>query len=135
VNAALVTIRARVQSLADDVARAAGRNFRLGLDQGPAADFPGPRDMAYAWEDPDARLKLGITVGPAFFRLRPDQQEAILRHEMAHIYQYLVQREVPDPEHDADRLAEWLWGAPIHYGEDGIQTLHPGYTRPLHLPL
>jgi hypothetical protein len=66
-------------------------------------------------------------------RLPEPKLEAILRHEMGHVVDLLVPAEgladwnLPTTiERRADAIAEKVWGQPVYYGEDLVQTLEEG---------
>lgn len=113
--------------------------------------FPARRNMAYCAyrEGPDGPEDIQIVVAPKLTRGDKARIEAILRHELAHAIEfYLGEREVRrlaeqdgyrlprGPERRADRVAEIIWGEPVYYDRDLVQTLERGTRpRPRHLGL
>lgn len=92
-----------------------------------------------------------VTVAPCLEQEEDARIEGILRHELAHAIDALYSRkqiaarlgvaarDLPSPDEEAERLAdviaEILWGKPILYDEDEIQSIEFGVTpRPRHLP-
>lgn len=69
-----------------------------------------------------------------------DRTDAILRHEIGHIIDF-AQVSLPPglphtPERRADAIAEYLWGQPILYDHDTVQSLTSGISpRPANLGL
>jgi hypothetical protein len=136
-------VRARVKQLAETMSRKREHPpYRLVVTPVtlPAAreEFPKRRDVAVA-----------IQHGPRDFEIRlawlkfkywsRNRQEAILRHELAHVDQYLSDYDGEGPdgagvEVDADRFAAWCWGDAIRYDAEDVQTLGRGRLRPAHLP-
>ena len=112
----------------------------VGKDQ----EFPQERDYAYCALNNDGSIE--VVVAPDFEDLSEDNQEALLRHELAHALEFelgekrihylfgpILSRSV---ERRADEVAELIWGDPILYGSDDIQTLEEGeYPRPARLGL
>lgn len=67
--------------------------------------------------------------------------DAIVRHEIGHMVDYSGLADLPEtlpttPERRADAIAELIWGEPIRYDTEFVQTLGDGVTpRPDHLGL
>ena len=108
------------------------------------------RGRSFAWTgiDPDRGVYVEANVRLA--REPADRQEAILRHEMGHVVDFLYSRDdvaarlaLPEgwrawparPEKYADAVAEAIFGDRILYDDASIQTLRVGtWPRPGHLP-
>ncbi len=114
------------------------------LEVGDPSEFPEDRDYAYCEHCIDNTIK--IVVAPGFENLPDLNQEAILRHELAHALEFAlgVKRANHDfgpmlsrtPERRADQIAEVFWQEPILYDEKDLQTLDQGhYPRPERLGL
>jgi hypothetical protein len=93
-----------------------------------------------------------VIYGPAKFHLKfaqkvvhapPPRLDALVRHELGHVIDYGTERTaldtwaasrgvvLPDtPERRADAVCEAVWGAPIFYDEEDVQTVLPGGVRP-----
>lgn len=111
--------------LHDYVRRHYDPTFHVELYRGDASEFPKKRNMAYCRME---RSKVTIHVAPKMARAPMGQIEGVLRHEFGHAVFMLGGR--PDhTERQADALAEDLFGAPIYYDRDLIQTIDGG-TRP-----
>jgi hypothetical protein len=86
-----------------------------------------------------------LRIAEKFLRADLNRQDAILRHEIGHIVDFSVPPHVlagwcPElsatPERKADEIATWLWGDPIFYDTEDVQSLRPGITpRPERLGL
>ena len=108
-------------------------NLDVSLVVGEAADFPARRDYAYcAWDG----NKAVITVAPKLARAGVHRQTALIRHELAHAY--LMAQDLDHTERECDEVAESLFGDPIYYDADLVQTTSKARgkhrRRPSHLP-
>ena len=132
------------RTLHRDARDIAGADFRVPLLVGEPQQFPARRNMAYcAYRDGNAgRRDIAIVVAPKLCRGGRQRVQAILRHELAHALEFHLGEDelremaaadgirLPEgPERRADRVAEIIWGDPIYYDRDLVQTLERG-TRP-----
>ena len=104
---------------------------------GDSSDFPAARDYAYcSWEPGHHGGSGTITVAPKLLRAPRHRQEGILRHELAHAA--LMSADLDHTEHECDAVAEALFGSPIYYDADDIQTVSKRAAvhrrRPAYLP-
>ena len=86
-----------------------------------------------------------LRVAERFLSASFDRQDAILRHEIGHIVDFTVPphimkewwpRLAKTPERRADQIASCIWGCPIFYDEEDVQTLRFGtFPRPERLGL
>ena len=122
------------------------RPFRLFVDEtNKLAHFSQPRGFAFVESD---GTQASLTVAGKMFKLDKHNFDAIVRHEIGHVVDFLV----PDaklrrlfgpglhgaqaPERRADDIAEAIWGDRIQYDRNDVQTLRPGtWPRPLRLGL
>ena len=105
----------------------AGPFFEVSLYAGEPGEFPKARNMAYCHHEPRTGA-LTIVVAPKLFHGDRQRIEAVLRHEFGHALHFFCGH--PDHgERDADTLAEQVFGDPIYYDRETVQTLRPG-TRP-----
>jgi hypothetical protein len=79
----------------------------------------------------------------------PERLDALVRHELGHVVDFASDAKVLDawaaargvrlartPERRADTICEAVWGAPIFYDKEDVQTLRPGVSpRPARLGL
>lgn len=103
------------------------------LRLGSADDFPAPRDHAYCETTGPNRAR--ITVAPRFADADTMRQRGLLHHELAHAA--LMCAGLPHSEAETDRVAELIFGRPIYYDEDDVQTLRATggrRPRPAYLP-
>jgi len=110
-----------------------GEDFFVAMEVGEAREFPEKRNMAYCVQDDDGSLC--IVVAPKLARCTDlDRIEGVLRHEFGHAALFHLNR-ARHGERDADSMGERLFGVPIYYDKDTVQTLAPGIRpRPAHLP-
>jgi hypothetical protein len=127
------------------------------------ASFWSPPSIAWGYGDSDHFLSARgyattLVISPSEFYLKfsakadaaPDHRlDALVRHELGHVLDYSTPAETLDRwaetrgvtlpktrERRADALCLAVWGTPIFYDEDDIQTLQPGTTpRPSRLGL
>jgi hypothetical protein len=115
-------VSATFHVLHDYVRRHYDPTFHVELRRGDASEFTKKRNMAYCRLD---RTGVYIHVAPKMERARQDQIDGVLRHEFGHAVFMLCGR--PDhTERQADALAEDLFGAPIYYDRDLIQSTASG---------
>lgn len=105
------------------------------VEEGDISEFPKNRDFAMSIYNGENE--------PVIFRYSPrllDQNigiiQGISRHEFGHIW-FFGQGDVTNhTEIQADKKAEEMFGTPIFYNKDYIQTIYPNkYSiRPHHLP-
>jgi len=119
--------------------------FRPGLLIGHSADYPHPRNCAMcAWLDTPQGRQIDIFVAPKVLKMDLGRQEGLLRHEFGHAVEFYLQDRLPEVlpglpkgiERRADQIAERIYGDPIYYDADLIQTISGGTRpRPRHLGL
>ena len=102
---------------------------------GTPGEFPKVRDYAYCgWDDGTEEAE--IVVAPKILSADRHRQEGLLRHELAHAY--LMSEDLRHSEEDCDRVAEALFGSPIYYDRQDVQTTSKraakSRRRPKHLP-
>lgn len=125
------------------------------------AEFPQLADLPIGWEIGDSPhfdsargFAVTRTDGQTFclvlsakmLTAAPDRQVAILRHELGHVLDFALGDDLSiwaegkgatlpsTPERRADAVAALLWGAPIAYDAEMIQTLGQGTApRPVEL--
>lgn len=114
----------RLHSRANEVA---GPFFDVGFSVGEASEFPKARNMAYCHHDDETR-NLTIVVAPKMLRANIDRIEGVLRHEFGHALLFFSGH-FKHGERDADALAEQVFGLPIYYDRETVQTIRGG-TRP-----
>jgi predicted SprT family Zn-dependent metalloprotease len=105
----------------------AGPFFEVCLSVGDASEFPKPRNMAYTNHDDDTGDML-IVVAPKLLHGDHERIEGVLRHEFGHALLFFWGQD-SHGERDADTVAERVFGAPIYYDRETVQTLRGG-TRP-----
>jgi hypothetical protein len=106
------------------------RSFTAQLVVGQASEFPKPRDFAHCQRRPGGLIV--VTIAPKLIGQPMYRVDALLRHELAH--GLLLTLKQPHSERDCDRTAELVFGAPIRYDAEDVQTLGPGvWPRPSHL--
>lgn len=125
--------------LRDDVAQLFPRVDQIVLVQTTRAGTSG---RAFAYYDYEQQV---MGVAPRLERQSPRRIEAVLRHELGHAVDSLYSRGhierllgpvASTPERMADDIAAQLWGEPIRYDADLVQTLGPGVSpRPARLGL
>lgn len=102
---------------------------------GTPSEFPATRDYAYCGYD-DGTEEAEIVVAPKILSAGKHRQEGLLRHELAHAY--LMAQGLQHSEEECDRVAEELFGAPIYYDRQDVQTTSFRHAarrrRPKHLP-
>ena len=110
-----------------------GDEFFVNLQVGKAKDFPAPRNMAYTTRDRHGDIV--VVVAPKLAVCEDmNRVEGVLRHEFGHAALWHMDKETHS-ERDADSMGENLFGAPIYYDAEDVQTLaHGNRPRPTHLP-
>lgn len=102
--------------------------LRVTLTIGDAEGFPKARDYAYsAW---DGRIS-EIVFAPKVLSAKMARVDALMRHELAHAI--LQNAGLEHTEAECDAVAEKVFGDPIYYDADDVQTLDahaPGARRP-----
>lgn len=120
----------RLHSRASEVA---GPFFEVCLSVGDASEFPRRRNMAYCTGN--ARKDLSIIVAPKMFDADLSRIEGVLRHEFGHALLFFWGN-AEHGERDADAVAEQVFGLPIYYDRETVQTIRGGSRpRPAHLGL
>jgi hypothetical protein len=90
-----------------------------------------------------------IRVAAKMLSAEDHRADGVLRHELGHVLDMLIPPVELDvwasrrgillpktPERRADAVAQAVWGTPIHYDQDLVQsTRHGTYPRPRHLGL
>lgn len=90
-----------------------------------------------------------VRVAPKMCLASPDRVDGVLRHELGHVVDLTVPadkldkwaqsrgvRLPPSIERRADAVAEAVWGSPIFYDRDLVQSTEQGVApRPVHLGL
>lgn len=108
-------------------------NLDVRLRVGERRDFSAKRDYAYCSWDGD---RATITVAPKMLNAALHRQDALLRHELAHAY--LMAGDLDHTERECDEVAERLFGDPIYYDRDDVQTIREEAAvhrrRPTYLP-
>lgn len=106
------------------------RSFTAQLVVGQASEFPKPRDFAHCQRRRSGLIV--VTIAPKMVGQPMNRVDALLRHELAH--GLLLTLHQPHTERDCDRTAELVFGAPIRYDAEDVQTLGPGvHPRPGYL--
>jgi len=112
----------------------AGPHFEVTLAEGEPHEFPALRNMAYCHRD-DGSGELTVVVAPRLVTGNLDRIEGVLRHEFGHALLFFWGY----PQHgerDADSLAENVFGDPVYYDRETVQTIRGGTRpRPAHLGL
>lgn len=118
----------------------AAANLHARLHMGRSAQFPAPRDHAFCElmpPEPGRATWCRITVAPRMLTAPRARQEGVLRHEIGHALLFL--HDVDPATHTelaCDEAARLLFGEPIYYDREDVQTTDPTGTtpRPSHLP-
>jgi len=96
-------------------------------------EFPEKRNYAYcSWDGSEVR----IVFSPKILKASKARADALIRHELAHAL--MMSEEKEHTERETDALAEEVWGDPIYYDKDDVQTLDKRKAttrlRPSYLP-
>jgi len=121
-------------------------HFDVRLLLGHPGDYPHKRNCAMCmYLDTHHGRQIDIFVAPKVLRMNKGRQEGLLRHEFGHAVEFHLGLEglnewmpgLPNGvERRADAVGERLYGAPIYYDRDLIQTTSGGARpRPAHLGL
>ena len=110
-----------------------GDEFYVDFALGNPEEFPEARNMAYT-----ARNKRGdlcIVVAPKLVVCDNEERvQGVLRHEFGHAVLWHMGK-MNHSEREADTMGEDLFGEPIYYDAETVQTLAGGTRpRPHHLP-
>lgn len=110
-------------------------HVRVTLAAGRAADFPAARDHAFAQRVGPGRVR--VTVAPRMAAANDGRRRGLLAHELAHAA--LLAADLDHSEAEADAVAAAIFGHPIVYDRDDVQTWDtraPGArrSRPRYLP-
>lgn len=98
---------------------------------GDPAEFSAPRSFAYCAERPGAAPE--IVFAPKIAGQPQQRVTALMAHELAHAI--LLARGIDHSERDCDAVARAVFGVPIRYDTDDVQTTGPGRRRrPRYLP-
>ena len=110
-----------------------GDDFYCNLALGDDDDFPAERSMAFTTRD--RRGDMVVVVAPKLVVCGNLHRIAgVLSHEFGHAALWHLAR-LKHSERDADSVAEDLFGTPIYYDDEDVQTLAKGTRpRPSHLP-
>ena len=117
------------------------------VELGPYPHFETPRGYAVAFNNGDGTYK--IRFAHKTLDAPQDRVDGLLRHEIGHVLDYIVpakqldrwgrSRGVPlasTPERRADDIARAVWGDPIRYDVELVQSTRRGtFPRPKHLGL
>lgn len=89
-----------------------------------------------------------LRFAPKILRASRSRADALIRHELGHAIDHFAPTRVLDawarisgvplphtPERRADAIAQAVWGKPIRYDKDLVQSLREGTARPAHLGL
>ena len=120
---------------------------KLTWDFGEETHFRKPRGFAMALLFPQGHCHLRFA--DKVLDAPVHRQDGLIRHELGHIVDYLVlpvelemwahrrgEALPKTPERRADAIAKVLWGEPIRYDADLVQSTEMGTTlRPKHLGL
>lgn len=120
---------------------------RLTWDIGNYEHFDTPRGFAvtFNWGKPHCHLRFARKL----LRAQPDRIDGIVQHELGHVVDLTTPKATLDrwalsqgiqlpstEERRADALAQAIWGKPIRYDDDLVQSTHRGtFPRPVHLGL
>ena len=117
--------------------------FHVRLLLGHASDYPHKRNCAMCmYLDTPKGRQIDIFVAPKVLRMNTGRQEGLLRHELGHAIEFYLEGDLPHfmpglppgVERRADAIAERMYGSPIYYDRDLIQTTSGGTRpRPTHL--
>jgi hypothetical protein len=136
-------LSAIVADLVDEVEMVCGpRSVALAI--GDAHEFPKKRNYAYC-TNPLAADKFGVEDGVCLIVVAPKILKAdrprvlgLLMHELGHAVDFQKSPDHPNhgSERRADAIAQHIWGIPIRYDGDTVQSICCGvHPRPAHLGL
>lgn len=111
---------------------------------GHPSDFPMPRNYALC-TNPAFGDQIGVGKGrclivaaPKILKAEMSRVLGLLMHELGHAVDFLCTPDHPNngSERRADAIAEKIWGIPIRYDGDTVQSTCCGvHPRPAHLGL
>lgn len=95
----------------------------------------------FAYFDP---IEIRIGLAPKMIKERAHRQRGVFRHEIGHLVDHVYGREAlaeqmdrelsESPEILADEIAEFIYGEPILYDDEAVQSISHGTPeRPPHL--
>jgi len=129
--------------LVDEVEMVCGP-MSVALAIGRSEEFPKKRNYAYC-TNPLAAEKFGvedgvclIVVAPKILKAARPRVLGLLMHELGHAVDFQKSPDHPNhgSERRADAIAEHIWGVPIRYDGDTVQSICCGvHPRPAHLGL
>lgn len=122
----------RVRACFRRLARRVPALGRVDLAAGRPGQFPAARDFAYTTNETSP---IRVVFAPRLEAQQHGRIEGVMRHELAHAL-LLSRGDASHSEREADALAERLFGRPIWYDDDRVQTIEPGRHRyrPASLP-
>lgn len=101
----------------------------LTLELGPPAEFPKPRNMAYAVDGTKDRVPfVRVVIAPKLLQEPTEVIVGVLMHELGHALAFTAGDDT-HAERVADELAELYFGVTISYDKKDVQTIGRG-TRP-----
>jgi len=116
----------------------------VALEIGDAALFPKKRNYAFC-TNPLMADKFGvgdgvclIVVAPKILKADESRVIGLLMHELGHAVDFQKTPDHPNhgSERRADEIAQHIWGIPIRYDGDTVQSICCGvHPRPAHLGL
>ena len=108
----------------------------LHAEEGYSPHFDQPRGYAVTRGEPGAWT---VVFAPKISQLTVDHVEALVRHELGHVLDFSIPTDALNalaasrgvqlpttPERRADAIAELVWGRPIAYDPNDVQTLAGG---------
>jgi len=120
-------------------------DFHVRLLLGHSGDYPHKRNCAMCmYLNTTKGRQIDIFVAPKVLKMGKGRQEGLLRHEFGHAVEFHLEDDLyaalpglpKGVERRADDIAERLYGAPIYYDRDLIQTTTGGIRpRPIELGL
>jgi predicted SprT family Zn-dependent metalloprotease len=102
--------------------------LQVTLHIGQESEFPKNRDYAYSLYTDN---RANIVFAPKVLHASRDRQDALIRHEIAHAV--LQSAGLDHSERECDAAAERIFGLPIYYDAEDVQTINPkapGAHRP-----
>jgi hypothetical protein len=133
--------------------RALGVKLPLTWDVGPYGHFRTPRGFGVTFHQHNNPSwgTCHIRLAEKLRHARPDRQDGIIQHELGHVIDLILPHKpldrwcaargvtLPPQKHGeirADAIAHAVWGKPLRYDSDTVQsTLHGSPFRPPHLGL
>ena len=136
-----------------DVEAALGFPLSLTWDIGPYKHFTTPRGfgVTFTGHSNPRWGRCHIRLSEKLLRARPDRQDGIIQHELGHVVDLICAPakldrwsrgrgvQLPPQEQGeirADAIALAIWGKPLRYDKDTVQSTTRGvWPRPAHLGL